>query len=119
MMTNKLFLILGALLAPAVAQVSCNLRPDYTGPVLSNGWSAQLVYDDLDDPRSILFDSNGNMLVVQQGHGIVHLTFNDGGGTCLSVVRETVVVNNNDVRPRPLSQSDANRNSFFMDWLSQ
>ena len=36
-------------------------------------------------PRSIQFDSNENLLVVQQGKGIINIAFQDNGWTCLSV----------------------------------
>jgi hypothetical protein len=43
------------------------------------------VANGLRSPRGILFDSKGNLPVVQQGLGIVQLEFDDGGSTCLCV----------------------------------
>ncbi|TVY32211.1 L-sorbosone dehydrogenase [Lachnellula occidentalis] len=89
--TPLLFL---AVLLPVVtaATANCNLKPSYPAPVVSNGWSAQLVAQGLTKPRGIIFDSAGNLLVVQQGAGIVHLVFNDGGATCLEVARNTTLI---------------------------
>jgi glucose/arabinose dehydrogenase len=38
------------------------------------------------------FDSNGGLLVVEQGVGVSRLTFTDNGGTCLSVNSNTTVL---------------------------
>jgi glucose/arabinose dehydrogenase len=50
---------------------SCNGAgsPVYN-PSLASGWKATKVLGGLTSPRSIVFDSNGNMLVVQSGKGI-------------------------------------------------
>lgn len=59
--------------------------PSYPKPVVGAGYVAQLVVTGLSRPRSIKFDGNGALLVVQQGQGIQRITFNDNGATCLSV----------------------------------
>ena len=82
---------------------TCNLEPSYQAPVLASGWSSKLVAQDLTNPRSILFDSNGGLLVVEQGSGIVHLQLDDGGGTCVDVVKKTYIINSTDVCPSSLS----------------
>jgi glucose/arabinose dehydrogenase len=92
-----------ALLAPAFAQLSTtfsecpSLTPSYTSPVVAEGWEARLIVDGLQGPRSILFDLNGNLLVVESGHGVVNLAFTDDGGTCLTVASKTFLVNSTDV----------------------
>ncbi|KAE8453697.1 hypothetical protein EG329_009208 [Mollisiaceae sp. DMI_Dod_QoI] len=83
----------GALFVEAVSAANCNLKPSYPAPVTSDGWQAQLVATGLTKPRSILFDTSGNLLVVQQGAGIVHLTLEDGGSTCFDVTKKTFLVN--------------------------
>ncbi|KAG9230707.1 hypothetical protein BJ875DRAFT_471416 [Amylocarpus encephaloides] len=95
---RQVFLILTALLKLGTSQsVSCTLRPAYPAPVLSNGWSGQLIYDDLDGPRGIVFDTSGNLLVVEQGEGIVHISLNDGGTTCLNVANKRDVIDNDSL----------------------
>lgn len=73
------------------------LTPSYEAPVVGSGWTAQLIATDLKTPRSITFDQNGALLVVQQGSGIVRLTLTDNGGTCLAVNKTSTVVENSDV----------------------
>ena len=61
-------------------------------PTIASGYRMALVATGLTKPRSIQFDTAGNLLVVQSGVGIASLTFQDAGGVCLSVkTRQTVV----------------------------
>ena len=53
----------------------------------------------LTDPRSIEFDSSGNLLVVQAGAGIESLQLQDGGGTCITVKSRKTVVQASAVSP--------------------
>lgn len=87
--------------AAAAAASACPtiLKPSYDDPVVGSGWTAQLIAQGLVAPRGIAFDKNGALLVVQQGSGIVHMTFTDNGGTCLIVNQTRAVVNNTDVSP--------------------
>lgn len=73
------------------------LTPPYEAPVIGSGWTAQLIATNLTMPRGIIFDQSGALLVVQQGSGIVRMTFTDYGGTCLVVNETTSVVENPDV----------------------
>ncbi len=95
----------------------CNLKPSYPAPVLTDGWQAQLVAEGLESPRSVLFDSSGNLLVVQQGAGIVHLQFDDGGSTCLDVSRTTYLVNSTSVRKRPFQLFSST--NFMPSWITE
>lgn len=54
-------------------------------PSVASGYQAALVATGLTNPRSIQFDSLGNLLVVQDGAGLANLVFQDDGGICLSV----------------------------------
>lgn len=56
-----------------------------------------MIAANLTKPRGIIFDQSGALLVVQQGSGIVRLTFTDYGGTCLVVNETATVVDNPDV----------------------
>ncbi|KAJ2896323.1 uncharacterized protein MKZ38_005622 [Zalerion maritima] len=76
------------------ATCSTVLSPSYQSPVVGSGWVAQIIANDLDSPRSIVFDSSGGMLVLEQEKGITRLTFSseDDTSTCLvEESRETVV----------------------------
>lgn len=94
---------LGAVFFRTVLAATCNLKPSYPTPLTADGWQAQLVATGLSKPRGIIFDTSGNLLVVQQGSGIVHLTFNDGGSTCLDVSKKTFLINATAVSVVPQS----------------
>ncbi|MCJ1335985.1 hypothetical protein MMC09_001259 [Bachmanniomyces sp. S44760] len=63
-------------------------------PTVASGYRMALVATGLTAPRSIEFDSEGNLLVVQQGAGIVNLELQDAGGTCVTVKSKRNVVTN-------------------------
>ncbi|KAL2144268.1 hypothetical protein VTI28DRAFT_9405 [Corynascus sepedonium] len=77
--------------APAPSACA-TLMPAYSPPVVAKGWKAQLIATGLTRPRSIKFDSNGGLLVVEQGVGLTHLTLDDSGGTCVSVKSNVSVI---------------------------
>ncbi|ROV96600.1 hypothetical protein VPNG_08994 [Cytospora leucostoma] len=81
----------------AAGDCPTNLAPRFGAPVVGSGWTAQLIAANLTKPRGIVFDQRGALLVVQQGSGIVRLTFTDYGGTCLVVNETTTVVDNPDL----------------------
>ncbi|OBT88223.1 hypothetical protein VE02_02809 [Pseudogymnoascus sp. 03VT05] len=76
------------------AQDTCSgaLTPSYAQPVFADGWTGSLIAKGLTRPRGMQLDSKGNLLVVQQGVGIVHLQFTDGGGTCLTLAKQTTLI---------------------------
>ncbi|CAK7205709.1 hypothetical protein SEUCBS139899_008488 [Sporothrix eucalyptigena] len=84
------------LLAVAFSDSICPtiLMPSYDLPIVGNGWTAQLIATGLTNPRRLLFDSNGSLLVVEADKGITRLTFTDHGGTCLVVADKTTIVAN-------------------------
>lgn len=118
--TVKLLLWLWALLVVVefVAAATCSLKPSST-PVTAAGWASQLIVQNLRGPRGIIFDSAGNLLVVEQGSGVVHLRFEDGGGTCLDVASKTYLINSTDVSPLFLPICHTDRPSSIMASPSQ
>ncbi|CZS90603.1 hypothetical protein WAI453_004101 [Rhynchosporium graminicola] len=84
---------LGTVLLSAVEAATCNLKNSFATPVLASGWEHKLIARNLTKPRGILFDSEGNLLVLQQGAGLIHLSFDDGGSTCLDVAKRTFLIN--------------------------
>lgn len=90
----------GLLLAAAANAQSCgynNLEVDYPAPEAADGWSYRLVAKDLTKPRGILFDSEGALIVVDSGAGLVRFTLEDEGGTCVSVGEKTTLIEDEDV----------------------
>ncbi|KAK3081323.1 hypothetical protein LTS18_007966 [Coniosporium uncinatum] len=76
------------------ATCSDTLTPSYAAPSVAPGYEARLVASGLYKPRGIIFDTSGNLLVVQQGGGITGLRLSDGGGACVSVAANATVVEN-------------------------
>lgn len=70
---------------------SCSqLTPSYPTPSVAAGWNARLMVKGLTTPRGIIFDSEGNLLVVNSGVGVVGIK----GGECgeaVNVVNSTSV----------------------------
>ncbi|KPM37874.1 hypothetical protein AK830_g8709 [Neonectria ditissima] len=83
----------------AAASGSCSndLTVAYDKPVAADGWSYRLVGDGFERPRGILFDTEGALLVVDSGVGIVHLSLQDDGGTCLQVKDKKTLVEDEDL----------------------
>lgn len=83
-------------IASAATSCSTTLTPSIK-PSVASGYQVALVATGLTKPRSIQFDSLGNLLVVQSGQGIANLVFQDDGGTCLSVKSKREVLKKDDV----------------------
>ena len=71
------------------------LTPSYPLPQTRDGYAAQLVAKGFAFPRGIVFDTKGALLLVEARNAIRHITFNDNGGTCLSVKDNTILVSSN------------------------
>ena len=89
--------LLGFFFLPALAQSSPSCSTTLTPtnsikPSIASGYQAALVATGLTKPRSIEFDSAGNLLVVQAGAGIARLQLQDNGGTCVTVKSKKTVV---------------------------
>lgn len=92
--------ILAILFAAVAAAKTCEintLNVSYPAPVVAAGWEYRLVATNLTRPRSILFDKDGGLLVLDSGVGVVRLELQDEGETCVSVKKKTILVENSDV----------------------
>lgn len=80
------------------AQPSCSttLSAGSATPSVNPDYQYRLVSTDLTKPRGIIFDTAGNLLVVQSGVGVVALQLN-GDGACLTASNPATVVDNSDV----------------------
>lgn len=83
----------------AVSQTTCTntLAPSST-PVVADGYAVQVIANGFDTPRSLQFDTSGNLLVAQGDGGIVNAKLKDNGGTCLEVESKV------DLIPDPVSK---------------
>lgn len=68
--------------ASAAPSCSSTISPQHAQPSVAAGWTAQVVASGLTDPRGIIFDGEGHLLVVQQGKGIASLAL-EGDGPCV------------------------------------
>jgi glucose/arabinose dehydrogenase len=96
--------LLASFTIPALGQsasgCSTTLTPTNSiKPSVASGYQAALVATGLTHPRSIEFDSSGNLLVIQSGAGIESLQLQDNGGTCVSVKSKKTVVSASAVSP--------------------
>jgi glucose/arabinose dehydrogenase len=66
---------------------SSSIAPQHVAPSVAPGFRVQVVANGLRDPRGIMFDREGGLLVVEQGHGVSRLSLG-GEGACLSVQGE-------------------------------
>ena len=99
--------------AAAQTTTACEtvLTPSYTPPVVAPGWKAALVAKGLTNPRGIIFDRKGRLLVVQQGVGVTSLDLVDHGDTCIWMsASETILSNSQGVSYA--------QNHFSRNWFS-
>ena len=76
------FILTAVLLLPsASAQTACTPISPRIAPVVAPGYTASVLMNGLKTPRGMLFDSQGNLLIVEQGGAGVRLVkLTDGGG---------------------------------------
>ncbi|KAK1672896.1 soluble quino protein glucose/sorbosone dehydrogenase [Colletotrichum godetiae] len=86
--------VLAATQFPAVLAQDCRntLKATYTSPIAAGGWTYRLIANGFTRPRSILFDDQGALLVVDANSGVKHLKLTDDGGTCLSVAEKQTII---------------------------
>ena len=83
-MSLKRSLVLALVGLTTSAQSTCQntIAPQNGNPSVVSGFRAEIVANKLRSPRGILFDSEGGLLVVEQGHGISRLKLT-GAGACV------------------------------------
>ncbi|KAL8949658.1 MAG: hypothetical protein Q9222_004259 [Ikaeria aurantiellina] len=79
----------------AAASCSTTLTPTSSvQPSIASGYQMALVATGLTKPRSITFDTAGNLMVVEAGAGVTNLALQDDGETCLTVKSQKTVIEN-------------------------
>jgi hypothetical protein len=86
------FLLQSVKAQSTASSCSVALTASYPAPSVASSYQAKLVANKLSTPRSIIFDSEGHLLVVQSGHGITSLTLKDDGSGCMSVTSTKDVI---------------------------
>lgn len=95
--TSALLLSSSVVLAQTSANCTNSLSVDYPEPVAADGWSYRLIAANLTRPRGIVFDTEGSLIVVDAGVGLVHISFDDDDGSCLHVRETKTLLENEDV----------------------
>lgn len=85
--------LLGTVSAQYSSSCSSTLTASHAAPSVAEGYAARLVATNFTAPRGIKFDTNGTLLVVEQGVGITALEIIDLGGDCLSAGTRKQVIN--------------------------
>ncbi|KAF5662047.1 l-sorbosone dehydrogenase [Fusarium heterosporum] len=69
-----------------------SLNTSYPAPVTAPNWEYSVIANKLRRPRGLVFDTEGALLVIDSGNGIVRFELEDGGGTCLQVKKKTTLL---------------------------
>ncbi|KAH7177180.1 soluble quino protein glucose/sorbosone dehydrogenase [Fusarium sp. MPI-SDFR-AT-0072] len=94
-MASILLLATITLLIVIASAQQCNfktLKTSYPEPVTEDRWNYSIIANELRRPRGILFDSEGALIVIDSGNGIIHFELDDEGGTCLQVKKKTTLL---------------------------
>jgi hypothetical protein len=75
------------------------LTAKYPSPSMAPGFAARLIGTGFHVPRSLVFDSSGHLIVLEQSIGITVVTLDDNGGDCVSITSKKTIVNNYTVSP--------------------
>jgi len=79
------------------AQNACSGAFLETDPaIIAKGFTAYVIARNLTNPRGIVFDKDGNLLVLEKFRGVTALKLKDEGN-CTSVVSKTRVLNDGTV----------------------
>jgi glucose/arabinose dehydrogenase len=82
----------GAQSSPASTACPSTLTGDYAAPSVASGYAARLIATGLTSPRGIKFDTEGNLLVVEEGVGIAALRLSNDSGSCVTVVSQDTII---------------------------
>lgn len=96
----SLLAFLGVLVSgQSTTKSSCpTLSASYAAPSVAAGWEARLMVQDVGSVRGIIFDSEGHLLTVSRGKGVLYMELHDGGGTCVNVTSSKLIIQAGNVR---------------------
>jgi glucose/arabinose dehydrogenase len=81
----------------SLAQNTCSGTFSETDPsIAAKGFTAYVVAKNLTNPRGIVFDKNGNLLVIEKFRGVTALKLQDEGN-CVRVESRTRVISDGTV----------------------
>jgi glucose/arabinose dehydrogenase len=82
---HYLVLAIATLVSKTLGQTCATINPA-NAPTFGSGFSGRVVLNGLQSPRGIVFDSEGNLLIVESGgSGVRYVKLTDNGGTNVCV----------------------------------
>jgi hypothetical protein len=97
---NMQLLLISLALGAVVAQQTCGgAGVQHEPTIVAHGFSTYVLANKLSSPRGIVFDKEGNLLVLEQFKGVTALTLKEENG-CVAVVSKTAALNDPSVRIR-------------------
>ncbi|KAF2691197.1 soluble quino protein glucose dehydrogenase [Lentithecium fluviatile CBS 122367] len=90
-MFNKVLLATAVLQARGLAESCPSLTAEYPAPSVASGYEVKLIAQGLTKPRGIVFDNNGQLLVVERGVGVTSYKV-EGDGSCVNLKDKKTVV---------------------------
>lgn len=86
-------LLLGSGAAAHVAAQECKKFVPVKGPPeVAKGYTANVIIQNLSNPRGLVVDTEGNLLIVERGKGISAVKIIDTGPDCVTAGRKTTIV---------------------------
>lgn len=81
---STIALVLTATASAQSTSSSCqsSIAPKNAAPSIAPGFRAEVIANGLRDPRALMFDRDGALLVVESSHGITRLQLS-GDGACV------------------------------------
>jgi glucose/arabinose dehydrogenase len=93
MMGNTIQLLLTGLFASNSVAQSCKSSYAETDPtIIAPGFSAYVLARNLKSPRGLVFDKEGNLVVLEKSKGITTIKLREDGG-CPSIEYRATIVN--------------------------
>lgn len=91
---------------PTLEKRACpSLKPTYT-PVMGSGYTATVIANGMKQPREIIFDPLGNLLVLDQGGvGVRWVPITDNGGLDVCGGTSKIIVSDSSVSIVPNSRA--------------
>jgi len=78
--------------------------PQLDPTIVAKGFTTYVLARNLSSPRGIIFDKEGNLLVLERSKGITALKLKDDNN-CMSVASKTAVVTDENVSDSPMQRS--------------
>ena len=87
--------------ATASASACATLSPKNPAPSVASGWRASVVANGLTEPRVMVFDDEGGLLVSESSRGISRIVFEEGDGEgeggCVGVGKAELIIDDEEV----------------------